>query len=652
MRTAIFAAILILPLAAQADSPATVVMGTPVCNNTSLGIPDNNSAGVNSLITISDTSTLVGLTVSIKTTHSWVGDLIYTLSKGAGSSVLIDRPLYPAQPGGCSSNNIDVTLDDAAPNPVENECYGNPAALQGTFRPNNPVYNGQPWVEQSAAGTYTLNVADVSPNDTGALTQWCLTPAYGVYYTVTAGAPGGNGNITPASQSVLGGHTASFTVTPAATYHVVSVTGSPCTITQGSGDTWNSNAITQNCAVTAVFSNTFAVTASAPGGNGTITPASQSVINGNAASFTVTPAANFHVASVTGNTCTVAQGSGNTWNSSAITQNCAVTATFAPDIYNVTANSGGNGTITPPSQQVNGGNVATFSVTPAPNYHVNTVSGDTCSVAPNGSGGWNSSAITENCAVTATFAIDTYAVTASAPGGHGTITPSFQLVGSGTTASFTVTPAPNYHVLSVSGDNCVVTRGTGDNWNTNAITENCAVVAAFALDIFTVTATTVGGNGSITPSSQQVNGGNVANFTVTAAANYHPASVTGTTCSVTQGSGNSWNSNVITQNCAVSASFAIDIHSIGGNVSGLLGNSVTLSLNAGAQTLQVPANGGFQFPAAVPHGTAYAVTVSIPPSAPIESCTVINGSGTANATVANIQVSCDDVLFGNGFEGP
>ena len=74
----------------------------------------------------------------------------------------------------------------------------------------------------------------------------------------------------------------------------------------------------------------YGVTASVAGGHGTITPASQGIISGNAASFTVTPNAGFEVLSVTGDTCAIAQqGTSTTWTTNAITQACSVTAVFA-----------------------------------------------------------------------------------------------------------------------------------------------------------------------------------------------------------------------------------------------------------------------------------------------------------------------------------
>ena len=96
-------------------------------------------------------------------------------------------------------------------------------------------------------------------------------------------------------------------------------------------------------------------------------------------------------------------GSGNSWSAPNITADCTVTATFAIDIYTVTASAGANGTITPPAQTVDHGAAASFTVTPATNHHVVSVSGDTCTPIDQGNALWKASNIQADCAVTATF---------------------------------------------------------------------------------------------------------------------------------------------------------------------------------------------------------------------------------------------------------
>jgi hypothetical protein len=93
-------------------------------------------------------------------------------------------------------------------------------------------------------------------------------------------------------------------------------------------------------------------------------------------------------------------------------------------------------------------------------------------------------------------------------------------------------------------------------------------------------------------------------------------------------------------------------YTVGGTVTGLLGDSVTLSLN-GTESLPVASDGSFTFATPLADGASYAVTVQTQPASPPEVCTVANGSGSiAGANVTSVQVSCIDRIFADGFEAP
>ncbi len=85
---------------------------------------------------------------------------------------------------------------------------------------------------------------------------------------------------------------------------------------------------------------------------------------------------------------------------------------------------------------------------------------------------------------------------------------------------------------------------------------------------------------------------------------------------------------------------AVDAHAIGGTVSGVVG-SVTLQLNGGQDKVVSDSDdGSFTFDTELADGTGYAVTVSSQPSN--QTCTVSGGTGTANAAVSDVSVSCTD----------
>ncbi|MCK9540132.1 InlB B-repeat-containing protein, partial [Dokdonella sp.] len=162
------------------------------------------------------------------------------------------------------------------------------------------------------------------------------------------------------------------------------------------------------------------------------------------------PASGYHVASVTGSTCTVT-GSGANWSAANIQADCAVTATFAQTSYTVTASSAGNGTITPPTQTVNHGGTANFSVTPASGYHVASVTGSTCTVTGSGAN-WSAANIQADCAVTASFAPNVLV--------------------------FSVQPAD-----VMQGDTLVAVEVREEDGNGNPVTNDSTSVVAFTLPV-------------------------------------------------------------------------------------------------------------------------------------------------------------------------
>ena len=132
------------------------------------------------------------------------------------------------------------------------------------------------------------------------------------------------------------------------------------------------------------------------------------------------------------------------------------------------------------------------------------------------------------------------------------------------------------------------------------------------------------GNGPFTFPTK-VNSGSI--YTVTVGT--QPA---GQTCSVASGTGTA-SANVA--NVAVTCSTTT--YSIGGTVSGLSSGTLTL-LNNGGDSLNLVANGGFTFPTKIASGGGYTVTVGTQPTG--QTCVVASGSGTANANVTNVAVTC------------
>jgi subtilisin-like proprotein convertase family protein len=160
-------------------------------------VPDNNPAGVSSVITISETGTVLDAIVSFEMGHTWIGDLIATVTfqpACGGPSIGPVRLLCRQnRTGGCfnttggagCSANLSAANDyewsDAAADELgEPTCPSSSTILaSGCYRPDDDapginfplsVFDGL-----DKAGCWTLNISDNAGADTGTLVSWTLS---------------------------------------------------------------------------------------------------------------------------------------------------------------------------------------------------------------------------------------------------------------------------------------------------------------------------------------------------------------------------------------------------------------------------------------------------------------------------------------------
>lgn len=260
-------------------------------------------------------------------------------------------------------------------------------------------------------------------------------------------------------------------------------------------------------------------------GNGTISPNTpQQVAPGGNTFFTLNPAANHVIQSVTGCGGTLA---GSTYLISNLQGSCTVTATFTRVTYTVTTAPTANGTINLTTPTVPNGDPATFTVTPNQGYSTTTVTGTpACGTLVNTGGvNWTTGPITSNgCEISATFSINRYQVTVTTSGGNGTIgtvggtpgtDPVVQTIDFGQTASVEVTPSVGYSAsfgTATVGNCSFAPSATSNAWTSSAITGDCTVNVTFTQNSYTVTAqlsaTSPPGSAKINPATQSVPHGN------------------------------------------------------------------------------------------------------------------------------------------------
>ncbi|MBE3670638.1 hypothetical protein BOO25_17065 [Vibrio navarrensis] len=276
---------------------------------------------------------------------------------------------------------------------------------------------------------------------------------------------------------------------------------------------------------------------------GAISPEQVTVEKGESVTFTVTADEGFELSRIAG--CD-GQLTGNLYHVTAAKESCRVEAQFHLKRYTVSSTVTGNGEVMPPELNLAHGEQSTVSLNPHEGFSLHSATGCGGTLAGNS---YTIAAMSENCVINAVFTPTVYTVTASASNG-GTISPSTQTVNYAGSATFTLTPETGYQIDAVTGCNGSL---NGNTYTTGAISAACSVSASFKPLTFAVTASSNAG-GAISPSTQTVNDGQSATFTLTPEAGYQIDAVTGCNGSL---NGNTYTTGVITAACSVSASFKL-----------------------------------------------------------------------------------------------
>ncbi|WP_193210619.1 hypothetical protein [Luteolibacter marinus] len=218
------------------------------------------------------------------------------------------------------------------------------------------------------------------------------------------------------------------------------------------------------------------ITASA-GANGTISPSGGvGVASGEDQSFTITANGGYHIADVLVDGVTV--GAVSEYTFSTVTANHSISATFEADgaSFTISTDAGANGSITPGGDVVvNQGINKVFTITPDLGHHIVDVLVDGVSIGAVTSHTFTN--VTANHTISATFAVDTFTINASAIG-NGTISPvGVTPVNYGDSPEFIFTPDPGYLVDEVFVDGVLVE--TGGSYTFSNVTGNHEISVRF-----------------------------------------------------------------------------------------------------------------------------------------------------------------------------
>ncbi|HEX8974735.1 MAG TPA: fibronectin type III domain-containing protein [Patescibacteria group bacterium] len=495
---------------------------------------------------------------------------------GAVSTYVIPGP--PAAPSAVAGNaNATVSFTAPAPN------GGNPVtSYVVTSTPGNVTATGATspiTISGLLNGTiYTFNVAAVNSAGTGlsSLPTNQVMPVGPSTYTITITA-GLNGSITPGGIAmVTQGTNQAFAITPATGYHVANVLVDGVSV--GAVTTYTFTNVVANHTISATFAiNTYTITATS-GLNGSITPPGITTLNYGASQiYSFAPSLGYSIGSLTVDG--VAQPIAASYTFTSIAANHTIDVTFTINTFTITSSAGLNGSITPlGATTVSYGAAQAYIITPAIGYHVLDVLVDGVSVGAVTT--YSFLNVTTTHTISATFAINTFAITATA-GVGGTVTPAGTTsVNYGAAQAYTITPNIGYGIASITVDGVAVTPISPYTF-TN-VTASHAINATFSINTFTLTVSATAG-GTITPSGiLTANYGTGQAFTVTPSIGYHITSVTdnGTPMAAPYALSN------ITSSHMVVANFAIDTFSLtinagpGGTIQPLGVTILTYGVNA------------------------------------------------------------------------
>ena len=252
-------------------------------------------------------------------------------------------------------------------NPADNS-----SSLIGTY-----VTTGTRSFTPSAATVLVLDDASKGFSASGGMAGTTNT------FIVSASVSGNNGLVSPQTQDITSGQSASITITPAPGYSIGSITDNGQSVSIANPYVITNVTAAHVVVVTFIMSsNNYTLTITKTGnGSGTITtsPTGTTFSAGTSVTLTAAPDTNSTFAGWSGG----CSGSQATTCIAIMNNNVSVSAAFNLKTYTITSSAGTGGSISPSgSISVNALSNKTFYIKPVTGYHISSVKIDGISIAP------------------------------------------------------------------------------------------------------------------------------------------------------------------------------------------------------------------------------------------------------------------------------
>ncbi len=295
----------------QVLSPAEVVAGGKAVINNGAAYTVDTAVTLTLTVAATDANDISQMRLSNDGTtwsapEPYAATKTWTLSAGDGTKAV--SVMFMDAAGNWSSAYVaSIVLDTTPPevtitSPAAGTTNNKTPLLSYTVSDGRVIVMVDGAVVQKVSGDtfdpllYGPHTVRVEATDTAGNTGFAEVSFTVPTYTITAAADA-NGSISPSGTiTVLSGDTQAFDIVPLDGYHISDVMVDGASV--GTAPTYTFPAVVANHTITASFSNTYAITASA-GANGTISPSGTvNITQGTDQIFTFTPNSGYHVVDV------------------------------------------------------------------------------------------------------------------------------------------------------------------------------------------------------------------------------------------------------------------------------------------------------------------------------------------------------------------